>query len=174
VAHLAGHKGQIYLVRAIPHVLAKLPDARFFIVGQGELMNDLKAAAAGLGIKHALVFTGFRDDVADFYQIADLFVMSSVQEGLGTAVLDALALAKPVVATDCGGIPEMIQDGKTGRLVAPADPAALAEGIVDMLTRVAAAKSMGIEGQSMVRKSFSIDAMVEKNIAVYQQVMTNG
>jgi len=174
VAHLAGHKGQIYLVRAIPHVLAQLPATRFFIVGQGELMNELKGAAAGLGIEHALVFTGFRDDVADFYQIADLYVMSSVQEGLGTAVLDALALAKPVVATNCGGIPEIVQDGKTGRLVAPADPAALAEGIVDMLTRVEAAKSMGLEGQSLVRKSFTIDAMVEKNIEVYKQVLTNG
>jgi glycosyltransferase involved in cell wall biosynthesis len=173
-AHLAGHKGQIYLVRAIPYVLAKLPEARFFIVGQGELMDELKQAALDLGIERALVFTGFRDDVADFYQLADLYVMSSVQEGLGTAVLDALALAKPVVATNCGGIPEIIQDGKTGRLVAPADPAALAEGIVDMLTGVEAAKSMGLEGQSLVRKSFSIDAMVEKNIEVYKQVMANG
>jgi len=174
VAHLAGHKGQIYLVRAIPHVLAKLPGARFFIVGQGELMNELKAAAAGLGLKHALVFTGFRDDVADFYQIADLYVMSSVQEGLGTAVLDALALAKPVVATNCGGLPEIIQDGKTGRLVAPADPLALAHGIVDMLSRVEAAKAMGLEGQSMVRKFYSIDAMVEKNIEIYKHVTANG
>ncbi len=174
VAHLAGHKGQIYLVRAIPHVLAKLPEARFFIVGQGELLDELKQAALDLGIERALVFTGFRDDVAAFYQIADLFVMSSVQEGLGTAVLDALALAKPVVATNTGGLPEIIHDGKTGRLVAPADPAALAEGIVDMLTRVEAAKSMGREGQSMVQKSFSVDAMVEKNIEVYKQVLANG
>lgn len=174
VAHLAGHKGQIYLVRAIPHVLAKLPQTRFFIVGQGELRDELKQAASDLGIERALVFTGFRDDVAAFYQIADLYVMSSVQEGLGTAVLDALALAKPVVATNTGGLPEIIHDGKTGRLVAPADPAALAEGIVDMLTRVEAAKSMGREGQSMVQKSFSVDAMVEKNIEVYKQVLANG
>jgi len=174
VAHLAGHKGQIYLVRAIPHVLAILPEARFFIVGQGELMDELKQAALDLGIGGALVFTGFRDDVAAFYRIADLYVMSSVQEGLGTAVLDALALAKPVVATNCGGLPEIIHDGKTGRLVAAADPEALAEGIVDMLTQVEAAKSMGLEGQSLVQKSFSIDAMVENNIEVYKKVLANG
>jgi glycosyltransferase involved in cell wall biosynthesis len=174
VAHLAGHKGQVYLVQAIPRVLAKLPDARFFIVGQGELMDELKETASKLGLKHALVFTGFRDDVADFYKIADLYVMSSVQEGLGTAVLDALALAKPVVATHCGGLPEIIHDGKTGRLVAPADPEALAQGIVDMLTRVEAAKSMAKEGQSMVQKSFSIDAMVDNNIEIYKKVLANG
>jgi len=174
VAHLAGHKGQKYLVRAIPQVLAKLPDTRFFIVGQGELLDELKGTASGLGLKRELVFTGFRNDVADFYRIADLFVMSSVQEGLGTAVLDALALAKPVVATDTGGLPEIIQDGKTGRLVAPADPAALAEGIVEMLTRTEAAKAMAEAGRALVQNFFSTDAMVENNIKVYEKVLANG
>jgi len=174
VAHLAGHKGQKYLVRAIPQVLTKLPDTRFFIVGQGELMDELKRTASALGLKRELVFTGFRNDVADFYRIADLFVMSSVQEGLGTAVLDALALAKPVVATDTGGLPEIIQDGKTGRLVAPADPAALAEGIVEMLTRAEAAKAMAEAGRAMVQNNFSTDAMVENNIKVYEKVLAHG
>ena len=174
VAHLAGHKGQKYLVRAIPQVLAKLPDTRFFIVGQGELLDELKQTASGLGLKRELVFTGFRNDVADFYRIADLFVMSSVQEGLGTAVLDALALAKPVVATDTGGLPEIIQDGKTGRLVVPADPAALAEGIIEMLTRTEAAKAMAEAGRAMVQNFFSTDAMVENNIKVYEKVLANG
>jgi len=174
VAHLAGHKGQKYLVRAIPQVLAKLPDTRFFIVGQGELMDELKETASALGLNRELVFTGFRDDVADFYRIADLFVMSSVQEGLGTAVLDALALAKPVVATNTGGLPEIIQDGKTGRLVAPADPAALAEGIVEMLTRTEAAKAMAEAGRAMVQNFFSTDAMVENNIKVYKKVLAHG
>jgi glycosyltransferase involved in cell wall biosynthesis len=174
VAHLAGHKGQNYLVRAIPHVLAKLPGTRFFIVGKGELMEALKVTASELGLKKELIFTGFREDVADFYKIADLFVMSSVHEGLGTAVLDALALAIPVVATNTGGLPEIIHDGKTGRLVEPADPEALAEGIVDMLTRVEAAKAMANEGRAMVQNRFSIEAMVDHNIEVYKKVLENG
>jgi glycosyltransferase involved in cell wall biosynthesis len=174
VAHLAGHKGQKFLVQAIPQVLAQLPDTRFFIVGQGELMDELKQTASELGLEQQLVLTGFRRDVADFYRIADLFVMSSVQEGLGTAVLDALAMAKPVVATDTGGLPEIIIDGKTGRLVAPADPAALAQGIVEMLTRPKAAQAMAEAGRDMVQKRFSIDAMVENNIQVYKKVLANG
>jgi glycosyltransferase involved in cell wall biosynthesis len=137
-------------------------------------MDELKKTALELGIGRKLIFTGFRDDVADFYKIADLYVMSSVQEGLGTAVLDALALAKPVVATNTGGLPEIIHDGKTGRLVAPADPEALAGGIVDMLTRVADAKSMANAGRTLVQKSFSIDAMVDKNIEIYKHVSANG
>ena len=171
VAHLAGHKGQKYLVRAIPLVLAKIPTARFFIVGGGELMPELQSLAASLGLKQKLIFTGFRRDVGSFYQIADLFVMSSVQEGLGTAVIDALALGKPVVGTCAGGIPEIIRDGETGRLVASADPAALAGGIIDLLANPERAKQMGRRGQEMARKNFSVDAMVDKNIEVYQQIL---
>ena len=174
VAHLAEHKGQTYLVRAIPRVIEKLPDTRFFIVGQGELMENLKETASALGLKKELIFTGFREDVADFYKIADLYVMSSVQEGLGTAVLDALAVAKPVVATNAGGLPEIIRDGKTGRLVEPADPVSLADGIVDMLNRKEAAKAMAAEGQIMVQDCYSIDAMVDNNIEVYKKVLANG
>ncbi len=171
VAHLAGHKGQNYLVRAIPRVLAKLPDTRFFIVGKGELMDELKETASELGLKRELIFTGFRNDVADFYKIADLCVMSSVQEGLGTAVLDALALARPVVATRAGGLPEIIEDGKTGRLVAPADPRALAEGIIELLTDSDLAKAMAGAGPARVQQFFSIDTMVDKNIEVYKKIL---
>jgi glycosyltransferase involved in cell wall biosynthesis len=174
VAHLAEHKGQKYLVRAIPHVLNKLPGTRFFIIGQGELLDALKETASELGIKKELFFTGFREDVAGFYRIADLYVMSSIQEGLGTAVLDALALAIPVVATRAGGLPEIIHDGLTGRLVAPADPEALAQGIVDMLTRTEAAKAMAAEGRDMVQNRFSIEAMVGNNIEVYKRLLADG
>ena len=104
VAHLAGHKGQQFLVHAIPHVLKEIPGARFFIIGEGELMTELQTLSNTLGITQSLTFTGFRGDVGAFYNIADLFVMSSVQEGLGTSVLDALALGKPVVAT---ALPEL-------------------------------------------------------------------
>jgi glycosyltransferase involved in cell wall biosynthesis len=171
VAHLAGHKGQKYLVRAIPAVLERFPRARFFIVGGGELMEELKALAVSIGLNEELVFTGFREDVGAFYRLADLFVMSSVQEGLGTAVLDAMALGKPVVATHSGGIPEIIQDGQTGRLVTPADPAALAEGIIELLTNAEQAKRMASRGKEVVKRNFSVDAMVDKNIEVYQEIL---
>jgi len=172
VAHLAGHKGQKYLVGAIPHVLAAIPNVRFFIIGKGELMSELQALSVALGIGHALTFTGFRNDVGAFYKIADLFVMSSVQEGLGTAILDALALGKPVVAANSGGIPEIIMDGQTGRLVEAANPQALAKGIIEMLTNVELARAMARRGQDHVKAEFSIAAMVENNLAVYNRLLT--
>jgi glycosyltransferase involved in cell wall biosynthesis len=173
VAHLAGHKGQKYLVGAIPHVLAAIPNVRFFIIGKGERMSELQALSVSLGIGHALTFTGFRNDVGAFYKIADLFVMSSVQEGLGTAILDALALGKPVVAANSGGIPEIIRDGQTGRLVEAANPQALAKGIIEMLTNVEQARAMARRGQGEVKAKFSIDAMVENNLAVYNRLLTS-
>ena len=137
-------------------------------------MDKLQTLAASLGLKQEIIFTGFRRDVGAFYQIADLFVMSSVQEGLGTAVLDAMALGKPVVATHSGGIPEIIHDGETGRLVAPANPEALAAGIVELLTHPERAKQMANQGRTVVRKKFSIETMVDKNIKVYQHILTAG
>jgi L-malate glycosyltransferase len=174
VAHLAGHKGQKYLVRAIPLVLAEIPQVRFFIIGQGELMPELKALAASLDLGPALTFTGFRNDVGAFYQLADLFAMSSVQEGLGTAILDALALGKPVVAANSGGIPEIIRDGETGRLVAAGDHRALAHGIIDLLTDDQQARDMARRGQEFVQTKFSIDAMVTNNIAIYNRLLASG
>ena len=173
VAHLAGHKGQKYLVGAIPHVLAAIPNVRFFIIGKGELMSELQALSVSRGIGHALTFTGFRNDVGAFYKIADLFVMSSVQEGLGTAILDALALGIPVVAANAGGIPEVIKDGETGRLVEAANPQALAKGIIEMLSNVDQARAMARRGQDNVKAEFSIDAMVENNLAVYNRLLTS-
>ncbi len=174
VAHLAGHKGQKYLVRAIPHVLAEIPNVRFFIIGQGELTTELQTLAASLQIGHALAFTGFRNDVGAFYKIADLFVMSSVQEGLGTAILDALALGTPVVAADAGGIPEIIKDGVTGCLVAAGDPQALARGIIEMLSRDDQARAMARRGRDAVRRNFSIDAMAANNLKVYNLLLASG
>ena len=171
VAHLAGHKGQKFLLEAIPRVLARIPETRFFIVGKGELIDELKAQSSALGLNQKLIFTGFRQDVGSFYHMADLCVMSSVEEGLGTAVLDALACGKPVVATAAGGLPEIIDDGVTGRLVAPADPAALAEGIVELLSRQEVAGAMAAAGRDKVRQRFSIEAMAEKNIEVYQKLL---
>jgi L-malate glycosyltransferase len=174
VAHLAGHKGQRFLVRAIPYVLKQIPEARFFIIGEGELLAELQALSASLGISRALTFTGFRKDVGAFYQIADIFVMSSVQEGLGTAMIDALALGKPVVAANAGGIPEIIKDGETGCLVDAANPQALAQGIIQMLTNKDQAQRMAQRGRAVVKEHFSIDAMVENNLAVYRQLLAAG
>jgi glycosyltransferase involved in cell wall biosynthesis len=172
--HLVGIKGQRYLVQAIPRVLEKVPEARFFIIGGGPLQDELATLARSLGLGERLVLTGFRPDVGAFYRAADLFVMSSTSEGLGTAVLDAMALGIPVVASRAGGIPEAVADGVTGRLVPPADPAALAAGIVELLTDAEKASRFGRAGRERVLKEFSLNTMADRTVAIYDKLMGEG
>lgn len=170
VAHLADHKGQRFLVDAVPVVLRNCPRARFLIVGEGELEQDLRAQAAALHLEDRLIFTGFRSDVPAVLDALDLFVMPSHMEGLGTAVMDALAAGKPVVAAAAGGIPEIIEDGHHGLLVPARDPGALAAAILRLAEDPELALRLAAEGLQRVRENFSVDAMVAGNLGVYREV----
>ena len=133
VAALAPHKAQDDLLRAAALVLARRDDVRFFVVGEGALRAELEALARELGIAARVVFTGFRSDALDLLRAFDVFVMSSYLEGLGTSIMDAQALGVPVVATRTGGIPELVEDGVTGLLTPPRNPAALADAMLRFL-----------------------------------------
>ncbi len=135
VAALVGHKGQRHLVAAAAHVVRKVPDARFLILGEGELRSALERQVRELGLDRHVLLPGFRADAVGLQKSFDVFAMSSVTEGLGSAMLDAMACGTPVVATRAGGIPEAIVDGQHGLLVPPQDPAALAKAIIRLLRR---------------------------------------
>lgn len=170
VAHLADHKGQRYLLEAVPSVLAVFPRTRFVIVGEGELEGELKALAASLSLGDRLVFTGFRADVPAVLAALDLFVMPSHLEGLGTIVLDALAAGKPVVAARAGGIPDILQDGVEGLLVPPKDPESLSRAIRRVLADRGLAQRLAAAGRKRVEERFGVDAMVEGNLRLYQEL----
>ena len=140
-----------------------MPDARFLIVGEGELRDALEHQIKDLGLERHVFLTGFRDDVAGLQKSFDLFVMSSVTEGLGSAMLDAMACSRPVVATRTGGIPEAVEDGVTGLLVPPQDDAALAKAIVRMLKDAALRQRLGEAGRQRVVDEFSVEKMVARN-----------
>ncbi|MBI5015082.1 MAG: glycosyltransferase family 4 protein [Deltaproteobacteria bacterium] len=170
IGALVDHKGQRYLVEAAALVLRERPEARFAIVGEGELRADLEARAEVLGLGDRLLFTGFRRDVPAVLDALDLFVLPSHLEGLGTIVLDALAAGKPVVGTRAGGIPEMIEDGRHGLLVPPRDPPALAAAVLRLLGDPELGRRLAAEGRTRALGSFSADAMVEGNLAVYREL----
>ena len=111
VAALAPHKGQRHLVDAAAQLVREVPGARVLIVGGGELRSELARQISSLGLDAHVILTGFRSDVPSVLKGLDLFVMSSVTEGLGTSVLDAMAAGLPVVGTRAGGIPESVVDG---------------------------------------------------------------
>ncbi len=133
VAALAAHKGQRHLVAAAAKVVRELPDTRFLVVGEGELRDQLERQIHDLGLDRHVVLAGFRSDVLGLVKSFDLFVMSSITEGLGSAILEAMACSRAVVATRAGGIPEAVDDEVTGVIVPPRDEDALAAGIVRLL-----------------------------------------
>ncbi|HEX7485020.1 MAG TPA: glycosyltransferase, partial [Vicinamibacterales bacterium] len=133
IAALVPHKGQKYLVDAAAIVVREMPEARFLVLGEGELRTSLEQQIKHLHLAQHVVLAGFRADVLAVLKGLDLFVMSSVTEGLGTSLLDAMAADRAVVATRAGGIPEVVVDGETGLLVPPRDARALAAAILELL-----------------------------------------
>ena len=174
VAALVPHKGQQHLLDAAARVVAEVPEARFVIVGAGELEGALVAQIARLGLEGHVVLTGFRTDALALLKGFDLFVMSSVTEGLGTSVLDAMACGRAVVATRAGGIPESVVDGETGLLVPVRDPAALASAVVRLLRDANLRRALGEAGRTRARARFSAARMVAETIAAYEALAGGG
>jgi glycosyltransferase involved in cell wall biosynthesis len=170
VAALVAHKGQRHLIEAARLVLPQVPDARFVIAGEGELRPALERQIKDHHLEKHVLLAGFRPDVLSLHKAFDIFVMSSVTEGLGTSLLDAMAAGKPVVATTAGGIPEVVVDGETGFLVPPREHDAMAGAIVKLLKDDALRQRMGEAGRARVRKVFSAERMVQDTLRVYQRV----
>lgn len=171
IAHMADHKGQIYLVRAADKVRNKYPDARFVIVGDGELRVELEAEVRKLGLEGTVIFTGFRKDVASFLSSFDIFAFPSHLEGLGTSLLDAMVMRKPIVSTTAGGIPEVVQDGISGILVPPKEPDALADAIIHLMEDPDLRLKYGDAGRRIVEERFTADKVVEGTLAVYEGLL---
>jgi glycosyltransferase involved in cell wall biosynthesis len=171
VAHLSPEKGHAILLQAMRVVIDRIPSVRLMVVGDGICRTSLEALVDKLGLGHAVSFAGFRDNVAAFYGLADLFVSSSTAEGLGSSILDALAAGVPVVATAVGGIPEIIENGQTGVLVPAAEPQALAQGVIDQLGQPDKANAMAARGKEVVRARFSVDRMIDDTVAIYQELL---
>ena len=165
VARLAEQKGHRDLIAAAPMVLERHPDARFVVVGEGELRDELESLAAPLGDRFA--FLGARDDVPDVLASLDVFAFPSRFEGLCLAVIEAQAAGVPVVATPVGGINETVREGETGWLVEPHDVDALAERISWCLDHRDEARAVAREAQRRVRERFSVERMVEETLALY-------
>jgi glycosyltransferase involved in cell wall biosynthesis len=170
-AMLVEHKAQKYLVAAMPEVLAAYPRAYCLLVGDGKLRPELERQAAELGLEERVVFVGFRADALRFIKGADVSVMSSQEDGMGNSVQETLALKRPLVATNAGGIPEMAYDGVNAIVVERKDPGALAEGIIRMLGDPELQRRLGEEGRRTIEEKFTTDRMVERTLGVYHELL---
>jgi glycosyltransferase involved in cell wall biosynthesis len=167
VARLVPQKGQQYLVEAAAQVAATRPDVRFVFVGDGPLREEIMGLAAEHGIADRVVITGIRADVPAVLATADLFVLSSLWEGMPLSLLEAMAAGCPAVATDVGGVGEVLKDGVTGLLVPPEDASGLAVSIAECLDNPQGAQQRAATALEMVRREYDKSRMIRRWEDVY-------
>ncbi len=166
VANLRPEKGQDTLLAAAPRILARYPDASFTFVGDGPRREALELLTRALGISERVRFMGENRDVAPILAGHDLFVLPSRSEAFPNALIEAMATALPVVATDVGGIPEVVRPG-SGLLVRPNDERVLADAVLALMDDPAAAAALGRAARADVERHYTIDRMVERFEQIY-------
>lgn len=170
LGRLARQKRPDLAVRAFAHVRAKHPHAQLHFVGDGPLRNELEQLIASLGLQGSVTLLGLRDDVPALLQRAACLLMASDYEGCPYSVLEAMAAGVPVVATRVGGVPELVTDGVTGRLVGSHNVDELARAVSEVLAEPERALAMGRSARERAHANFSVEAMTKRIEAVYQEV----
>jgi len=170
VGRLVPIKGHEWLLKAAPRVLAEFPHATFVFLGEGPLLGQLQQLAAGLGISGHVMFMGARQDVPECLAAFDLFAFPSINEGMGRALIEAMAVGVPVVATRVGGIPDVVADGETGLLVPARDETALADALLKLLRDPARRQAYGQAARRSMDERFDVKAMVRAIDRLYDVV----
>ncbi len=176
VAKLTDHKGHRFLLRALPTVLRFRPEVCAALVGDGKLSGALKAEAKRLGVDTRVRFLGYRRDVPDLIQAADLFVFPSHMEGLGSTLIDAMLAGRAVVTTTAGGIPDLTESDDPHAdpiawTVPPRDPQALAEAILDALESPEKRALYQHRARHRAEQQFTADQMIESTLCVYRELL---
>jgi glycosyltransferase involved in cell wall biosynthesis len=170
VARLDPRKGHKDLLRAYSLVVKEIPDTALLIIGDGPLRKMLERETIRLNLTAQVHFLGDRSDAPDLLAVMDLYVHSSGSEGMPNAVMEAMVAAKPIVATNVGGLKELIIDNETGWLVEPANPAALAGRIIFALRHQEKARQMGLAAAERIKTHFSADRMIAAYYQLYQEL----
>jgi glycosyltransferase involved in cell wall biosynthesis len=173
IAHLHLAKGYEFFIQAARKVVDALPKVRFVAVGEIKepIWKELSTLIENLGLKDHVHFLGLRDDIPGILHDLDVFVLSSRSEGFPLAVLEAMAAGRPIVVTRSGGPQELVDDGRTGFLVPPADAQALAETICKLLADPTKAMELGRNARVRVESQFSIETMVGKYEQLYERLL---
>jgi len=165
VASLVQHKGHRYLLEA----LQKIDNAYLILIGDGPLRQELKSNASKLNIANRVIFAGLKLNVAPYMQVMDIIVLPSTErEGLGLSLIEAMSLSKPVIATNIGGIPEVVDNGRTGILVKPNESDALANAMSELLKSPDLIRNMGLKGRDKYLKMFTLNQMIRRIGELYE------
>lgn len=171
VAILRNRKGHRDLLDAIPRVLAEASEVHFVIAGDGPQEANLRRIIAERGLRARVHLLGLRRDVPEVLAALDIFVLPTHQEALGTAFLEAQAMGVPVIGTRVGGVPETVDEGRTGLLVPPHAPEALAAAILDLIKNVERRRAMATAARAWVSQRFGIEAMADGMEHVYRRLV---
>jgi glycosyltransferase involved in cell wall biosynthesis len=171
MGRLSWDKGLGCFLEAAVRVSAAYPDAQFLIVGDGEARKDLELLATDLGVSPKTIFTGFRPNSLEILTLMDVFVLPSPHEAMPYTVLEAMAAEKPVVAIEGTGAQDAVQQGKTGLLLPPQHPEALAAAIIALLRDEAKSQAMGFAGREVVESRFTLAQMVRRTEELYTTLL---
>jgi glycosyltransferase involved in cell wall biosynthesis len=161
-------KGHRLFLEAAQKVLTQLHAIRFLVVGDGALRNELEAFSKDLGVEDNVIFCGYRDDIPEILAGSNILVSASLAEHFGRVIIEAMAMAKPVVGTRAGGVPEIVIDGQTGILIEPTSSEEMAQAILSLLADPRHAREMGVAGLNRVRDCFSIEKHTREIEEIYK------
>lgn len=171
VAILRKKKGHHILLEAIPLILEKIPDAVFVFAGDGPQKENIITKIEQLGLADKVFLLGLRKDIPNILKSINVFVLPTLQEALGTSFIEAMAMERPVIGTDVGGVGEVIRDGINGYLAEPNNPPALADAVIKILEGREMAKAMGIEGRKIVEQNYTVEKMCERMYKLYLSLL---
>ena len=171
IGRLVWQKGFEYLIEAMPEILQDISQAKLLLVGEGPLRHELEGLARKLDVYTRVIFAGFRSDIQDLLSMIDILAVPSLLEGFPMITLEAMAMAKPIVATQIEGIVEQISDSDEGILVPPRDTEALASAILRLIKERELGNRLGVAARSKIERYFSIDKMVKETEMVYLSLL---
>jgi glycosyltransferase involved in cell wall biosynthesis len=168
VGRLHEQKGHIYLIKAAQKIVAIIPDCHFIFVGDGELRESLQKLVGELALTAYFTFLGFRTDIPRILNAIDLFILPSLDEGLPLVLLEAMAAGKPVIATDVGGVAELVQSNRSGVLIPSGQVEAIVNSVVTLFQSKGLMKAFGIQARDFVTNYFSHENMLKKTYENYE------
>ena len=167
VGRMVWQKGFECLIESVPAIIKTFPRAKILIVGDGPLRKNLEALSEELRIRDKVIFTGFRSDIKEILSAIDILVIPSLLEGFPMITLEAMAMAKPIVATKIDGVNEQIMDRIDGILIPPKDPSAIAQAIIRLINDRESGRKLGLAARKRVEQEFSVEKMVAETEKVY-------
>ena len=159
-------------MKAVPKVTGTFPAVRFAIIGDGPLKKTIESKSIELGVQDRIIFTGFRNDIREVLASMDILIIPSLREGFPMITLEAMAMAKPIVASSIDGIREQIEHQKNGLLVPPGNPDALAESILFLLKNKETALTLGLAAKKTVEEKFTIEKTVKETMLLYEELLS--